>query len=186
MDVAIVGAAHQPAIRSAPASEVVRSVVRTPPRAAMIQAEIESILHYAVSWNSVQESAAARRDLLDSWRQVAETLLSQAPADLLPASSKQQILLQLLQSLLNKVSGESLVSGMDSLVSSTVLLLMTSLRQTYSLAPDKQDIMGDTYVGILDSSAGDSAGMGEYSMISSLSLHNWYFANPFIFMEKST
>ena len=128
---------------------------------AMIQAEIESILHYAVSWNSVQESAAARRDLLDSWRQVAETLLSQAPADLLPASSKQQILLQLLQSLLNKVSGESLVTGMDSLVSSTVLLLMTSLRQTYSLAPDKQDIMGDTYVGILDSSAGDSAAGGQ-------------------------
>ena len=38
--VAIVGAAHQPAIRRAPASEVVRSVVRTPPRAAMIQAEM--------------------------------------------------------------------------------------------------------------------------------------------------
>ena len=91
-------------------------------------------------------------------------------------------MLQLLQSLLNKVSGESLVSGMDSLVSSTVLLLMTSLRQTYSLAPDKQDIMGDTYVGILDSSAGDSAGMGEYSSRKSLSLHNWNFANPFLYI----
>ena len=116
----------------------------------MIQAEIESILHYAVSWNSVQESAGARRDLLDSWRQVAETLLSQTPPDLLPASSKQQILLQLLQTLLNKISGDSLVSGMDSIVSSTILLLMTSLRQTYTSTPDKQDIMGDTFVGILD------------------------------------
>ena len=132
----------------------------------MIQAEIESILHYAVNWNSVQESAAARRDLLDSWRQVAETLLSLAPADLLPAASKQQILLQLLQTLLNKISGESLVSGMDSVVSSTILLLMTSLRQTYTSAPDKQDIMGDTYVGILDSGAGageTSAGGQLYS-----------------------
>lgn len=127
----------------------------------MIQAEIESILHYAVNWNSVQESAAARRDLLDSWRQVAETLLSLAPADLLPAASKQQILLQLLQTLLNKISGESLVSGMDSVVSSTILLLMTSLRQTYTSAPDKQDIMGDTYVGILDSGAGDTSAGGQ-------------------------
>ena len=64
-----------------------------------------------------------RRDLLDSWRQVAETLLSQTPSELLPASSKQQILLQLLQTLLNKVGSESLVSGMDTIVSSTVLLL---------------------------------------------------------------
>ena len=108
---------------------------------AMIQSEIESILHYAVSWNSAQENAAARRDLLDSWRQVAETLLTLAPAELLPAASKQQILLQLLQTLLNKVAGESLVSGMDSLVSSTVLLLMTALRQTYTAAADKQDNM---------------------------------------------
>ena len=107
----------------------------------------------------VQENAAARRDLLDSWRQVAETLLTLAPAELLPAASKQQILLQLLQTLLNKVAGESLVSGMDSLVSSTVLLLMTALRQTYTAAPDKQDIMGDTFVGLLDTqAAGDSSG----------------------------
>ena len=126
---------------------------------AMIQSEIESILQYAVSWNSAQENAAARRDLLDSWRQVAETLLTLAPAELLPAASKQQILLQLLQTLLNKVAGESLVSGMDSLVSSTVLLLMTALRQTYTAAPDKQDIMGDTFVGLLDTqAAGDSSG----------------------------
>ena len=125
---------------------------------AIIQAEIESILHYAVNWNSVQEHAAARRDLLESWRQVAETLLSQAPVDLLSFSSKQQILLQLLQTLLRKVAGESLVSGMDSLVSSTVLLLMTSLRSTFTNTPDKQDIMGDTFVGILDT---DSSGPGQ-------------------------
>ena len=98
---------------------------------AMIQSEIQSILQYAVQWNGVQESAASRRDLLDSWRQVAETLISLAPADLLPSPSKQQILLQLLQSLLNKVSGENLVSGLDTLVSSTVLLLLTALWQTY-------------------------------------------------------
>ena len=65
---------------------------------------VQSILVYAVRWNSVQESAAARRDLLDSWRQVTEVLLLAAPAEHLPPVSKQQILLQLLQTLLNKVS----------------------------------------------------------------------------------
>ena len=130
---------------------------------ALIQTEIEAILHYAVSWNRIQESAAARRDLLDSWREVAETLLSQTPPDLLPASSKQQILLQLLQTLLNKVGSESLVSGMDTIVSSTVLLLMKSLRETYSISPDKQDIMGDTYVGLLDNVSQDLGSAQLYS-----------------------
>ena len=122
---------------------------------AMIQSEIR-----------VQENAAARRDLLDSWRQVDKTLLTLAPADLLPAASKQQILLQLLQTLLNKVAGESLVSGMDSLVSSTVLLLMTALRQTYTAAPDKQDIMGDTFVGLLDTQAAGDGAAGKVMEIS--------------------
>ena len=122
---------------------------------AMIQSEIR-----------VQENAAARRDLLDSWRQVDKTLLTLAPADLLPAASKQQILLQLLQTLLNKVAGESLVSGMDSLVSSTVLLLMTALRQTYTAAPDKQDIMGDTFVGLLDTQAAGDGAAGKVLEIS--------------------
>ena len=130
---------------------------------ALIQTEIEAILHYAVSWNRVQESAAARRYLLDSWREVAETLLSQTPHDLLPASSKQQILLQLLQTLLNKVASESLVSGMDTIVSSTVLLLMKSLRETYSSSPDKQDIMGDTFVGLLDNAIQDQGSTQLYS-----------------------
>jgi hypothetical protein len=37
---------------------------------ALVQSEIQSILLYAVRRNSIQEGAAARRDLLDAWRQV--------------------------------------------------------------------------------------------------------------------
>jgi len=119
----------------------------------MIQSEIQSILVYAVRWNSVQESAAARRDLLDSWRQVTEVLLLAAPAEHLPPVSKQQILLQLLQTLLNKVSTDDAVPGLTILVSSAVLLLVTSLRETYEASPDKKTVFGETFVGILDASA---------------------------------
>ena len=66
---------------------------------------------------------------------------ARSPA-LLPVAGKQQVLLQLLQSLLNKVSGEGPVAGMDTLVSSTMLLLLTALRSTYSAAPGHRDIMG--------------------------------------------
>ena len=130
---------------------------------ALIQSEINSILLYAVQWNKVQEGAAARRDLLDAWRQVTETLITVLPGELLPSAGKQQILLQLLQSLLNKVSGESPVPGMDTLVSSTVLLLLSALRTTYSTVPDRSDIMGETFVGILDAAASESQGSQTYS-----------------------
>ena len=66
---------------------------------------------------------------------------ARSPA-LLPVAGKQQVLLQLLQSLLNKVSGEGPVAGMDTLVSSTMLLLLTALRSTSSAVPGHRDIMG--------------------------------------------
>ena len=144
---------------------------------ALIQGEIESILQYAVQWNAVQESAAARRELLDSWRQVTptalrrsfkgssqvtETLITVSPADLLPPASKQVVVLQLLQLLLARMTGETAeqeqVAGLDTLLSSTVLLLTTALRQTYSAtAPDPAAVMGDTFVGLLDTQPGGQA-----------------------------
>lgn len=55
------------------------------------------------------------------------------------------------------------MSGMDSIVSSTILLFLTFLRQSYTSTPDKQDIMGDTYVGILDNDLDDAASGQLYS-----------------------
>jgi len=100
---------------------------------------------------------------LDAWRQVAETLINVIPGELLPSAGKQQILLQLLQSLLNKVSGENPVPGMDTLVSSTVLLLLTALRTTYSAAPDRRDVMGETFVGLLDITTTETSSSQTYS-----------------------
>jgi len=100
------------------------------------------------SWNKFREEGNFRY-----WRQVADTLIFLAPPNLPSSSSKQQILLQLLQSLLNKVSSERGVAGIDTLVSSTILLLLTALRQIYANTHSKQAIMGDNYVGILDSTS---------------------------------
>jgi hypothetical protein len=41
-----------------------------------------------------------------------------------------------------------MVPGMDTLFTSTVLLLLTALRSTYSAAPGRQDVMGQTFVGL--------------------------------------
>ena len=62
-----------------------------------------SILLYAVRWNTVQERSMSKRSSLDAWRQMTEVLLCSVPQDILPNSAKQQLLLDTLQTLLNKV-----------------------------------------------------------------------------------
>ena len=88
---------------------------------------------------------------------------------------KQQVLLQMLQSLLNKVACETAVPGLDTLVSSTVLLLLTSLRSTYSAMPQRKEVMGETYVGLLDATAGETNTSQTYS--ASLQVRARQFCN---------
>ena len=54
--------------------------------------------------------------------------------------------------------------GMDTLVSSTVLLLLSALRTTYSTVPDRSDIMGETFVGILDAAASEAQSSQTYDL----------------------
>ncbi len=95
-----------------------------------------------------------------------------APADQLPAASKQQILLQLLQTLLNKVGGEEdTAPGLAHLLSSAVLLLLTALRQTYDAVPDRAAVMSDTFVGLLDTTAAAVTTQQQQGGAFSASLH---------------
>ena len=51
----------------------------------------------------MQDKMMAKKNLLDSWRQVAEMLLCSIPNDQIQAQQKQRLLLELIQFLLNKV-----------------------------------------------------------------------------------
>ncbi len=103
---------------------------------------------------------------------MTEVLLVTAPADQLPAASKQQILLQLLQTLLNKVGGEEdTAPGLAHLLSSAVLLLLTALRQTYDAVPDRAAVMSDTFVGLLDTTAAAVTTQQQQGGAFSASLH---------------
>jgi nuclear pore complex protein Nup205 len=122
---------------------------------SLIQEEIKLILSYAVQWNGLQERSTSRRNLLDSWRQVAEMLLCTMPEVLVTSvASKQHLLLELLQMLLNKVSADNAMLEMTNQVSGVVLVLMASLRQTYGKTKKTSEDGGggrqDAYVTILD------------------------------------
>ncbi len=145
-----------------------------------------SILRYAVQWNHLQDQAAVKRNVLDAWRQVTEVLLCSVPSDILPVSSKQQLLLDLLQTLLNKVLADGTMPELANQVSGVVLLLLTALRQTYENAKDDSPsksanavtgaaaaaASSSSYVSILDS--GTRTGTKEKrnkSVVYSTALH---------------
>ena len=75
---------------------------------------------------------------MDAWRQVTEILLCCVPLDILPSSAKQQLLLELLQVLLNKVLSEGALAELANPVSGVVILLLVSLRQTYSASTENR------------------------------------------------
>ena len=123
---------------------------------SLIQDEIKSILKYATEWNAVQDKVVSRKNLLDSWRQVAEMFLCALPSDqVLPnLSAKQRLILELVQMILNKVLSDGALLEMTNQVSGVILLLLTALRQTYE-GSNKKDSVGqnpEAYVTILDQS----------------------------------
>jgi len=66
--------------------------------------EIQHVCKCAVQRNSYQLSVSARRQSFEAWRQLVETLLTGCPADLLTGELRQNVIFELLQDLLDKVS----------------------------------------------------------------------------------
>jgi len=64
---------------------------------------VKDILHHVVQRNMVRQSLHGKKESLESWRQVVETILATCGYDLLPRDTKQAVILETLQDLLNKV-----------------------------------------------------------------------------------
>ena len=125
-----------------------------------------SILRYAMRLNSAAVEAEARKSLLDAWRQITEVIFCCTPTDILGNAARQQILLELLQTLLNKVLADGASNELTSPVSGIVLILLTALRQTYR-QPETSDAaaaavasaakqVDPQYVPVLDATLGSS------------------------------
>jgi len=127
----------------------------------IIRDEVDSILRYALRLNAATIEMEARRSLLDAWRQIAEVVFCCTPTDILSNSTRQQILLELLQTLLNKVLSDGSSPELTSPVSGIVLLLLTALRHTYNGRRGGGGVAGgdqsnDQYVPLLDATMGSA------------------------------
>eukprot|EP00095_Tigriopus_kingsejongensis_P011855 maker-scaffold180_size281610-snap-gene-0.27 protein:Tk11855 transcript:maker-scaffold180_size281610-snap-gene-0.27-mRNA-1 annotation:"nuclear pore complex protein nup205" len=142
----------------------------------IIQEDIKRILIYVVDLNASQERETAKKNILDAWRQVTEVMLCSVPGDILSSSCKQQLLLDVLQTLLNKVLVDDTLPELANQVSGVVLLLLASLRQTYTSSAETGDSQGgrvDNFVSILDTTDLNrtSASVTTTSLVYSTSLY---------------
>uniref|UniRef100_A0A2C9M7X6 Uncharacterized protein n=1 Tax=Biomphalaria glabrata TaxID=6526 RepID=A0A2C9M7X6_BIOGL len=96
-----------------------------------IMEEIQMVLETVVAHNEVREALQRKKRAFESWRQVVEVLLTSVPQDLLSGERRQALLIDLLQELLLKVTGDDVSFEASSLVSDVLLTLMANLRHCF-------------------------------------------------------
>ena len=94
---------------------------------------------------------------------MVEIILTACPADLLQGEARQNILFEILQDLLMKVSKEDVVPELSALVAGVILTLMANLRQCFMADQSTAQDVGHSsqYVTLLDgTSTGHMTGFG--------------------------
>jgi nuclear pore complex protein Nup205 len=96
-----------------------------------IMQEIETIMLYALQINNQRNMCSAKIKYLESWGQVTEIIFSVQPTLFFATDIKQNLILEILQSLLKQVVPAQIMQELANLASSTVLLLLMNLRTCY-------------------------------------------------------
>uniref|UniRef100_A0A1A9Z711 Nuclear pore complex protein Nup205 n=1 Tax=Glossina pallidipes TaxID=7398 RepID=A0A1A9Z711_GLOPL len=110
----------------------------------MMLKEIESVLLHAVKVNEQRRKHFATIKFSEAWSQVTEVLFSCAPNSCLPKAIKQELVKEILQKILSKVTLNHLMSEEAILMSETILLLLTNLSNCFSLTPENVLEMNDS------------------------------------------
>lgn len=99
---------------------------------AMILQEKDAVLKYALAINVQRNICSATVRFLEAWGHVTETLFSVAPVFAISHDTKQGLIIEILQSLLNKVVTIEIMPELANLASSTTLQLLVTLRHCYN------------------------------------------------------
>ncbi|XP_078453204.1 nuclear pore complex protein Nup205 isoform X1 [Lampetra fluviatilis] len=97
---------------------------------ALLLAELRSVLEHVVERNAVRESLHAKRDALEAWRQVVDTILASCPTELLQGDVRLGLITDLLNDLFRKSLAEEAVPELTPVVASMVFTLCTHLSQS--------------------------------------------------------
>lgn len=99
-------------------------------RRPIIAEEIRSVLQYVVSRNRVRHALHSKRQALDAWRQLTETVFLSIPVD---AIHNVPIILELTHTLLHKILSESSFPELTQRASGVLLTLLVGLRRCFTM-----------------------------------------------------
>ncbi|XP_002740701.1 nuclear pore complex protein Nup205 [Saccoglossus kowalevskii] len=135
----------------------------------LIQQEIERVLKNVVARNSVRQHLASKKHSFESWRHVTEVMLTACPLDVLKPDTRRDVIVELLQDLLRKVSNPDARQELVAPIAGVILTLMVNLRQ--SIVHDHTDTGATEYISMLETSnvstlASQSAIMGSATSLT--------------------
>ncbi|KAK2179080.1 hypothetical protein NP493_515g00009 [Ridgeia piscesae] len=131
----------------------------------LLYQEIQSICGNVVERNSFRESIFCKRQAFEAWRQLVEIILTACPEDLLHGESRQNMLFEILQDLLLKVSKEDAIPELTAPAAGVILTLMANLRHCFlSIQPTPSQCVSQYSLQQPDgSTVSQSSGFGQSS-----------------------
>ena len=115
--------------------------------------EIETLLTYMVTNNGTKQAVYTKKHMFEAWRQMVEVILVACPEDLVQGETRQNIIFEILQDLLIKVSDEEALPELTAPVARVILTLLANQRKCF-LTDEQIDSVGypsvSQYVTLLD------------------------------------
>lgn len=108
----------------------------------LILQEIQKVLTYAIKVNNVRQYEAATIRFMDAWRQLVQVIFVTLPADVMTLEEQQILIVELLETLLNKMLGSQPLPEVATLASGAVLLLMNALNKSHLYSIKRKKVIG--------------------------------------------
>ena len=97
-----------------------------------LEAEVQLVLDYALARNVASTLLVSRRNLMEAWGQLTEVAVTVTPSDMLEGPLHRAFLHAITLELTRRVLDDMARSDLTSLLVSTLLLLVTTLKTLYS------------------------------------------------------
>lgn len=109
-----------------------------------IDSEIQDVLDHALALNQARRMLASQKHYIESWRQLVEVVVAVSPAELTELPTHQAFLHTLTLELTRRLLDESALSELSSVLVSTLLLLVTTLRTLHVSKSFGKDSLNST------------------------------------------
>ncbi|XP_076058270.1 nuclear pore complex protein Nup205 isoform X2 [Oratosquilla oratoria] len=115
-----------------------------------LQEEVQTVVSYAMAINRSRSLLAAHKHFLEAWKQLVEVVVAVCPPEIVEAATHHTFLHTLTLELIKRVHDDEAQPDLSTLLVSTILLLVTTLRSLYSQPTVN---VNTQYVSLLDHTA---------------------------------